>query len=173
MFSSGCSRILAWFRETDAMNAIRYTMKLLALIVILATSISVIACNKQQQLALPTENVPAGSPDRVELIYFHKTNPCECMKVVGDYIQQVVIVHFQEQADEGKLTLKMVPSDNPSNDALVKKFKSPPFELYIVQVHGETETIHSIPEIWGMTGDTDKLAAYVKDQIQKALDGTL
>jgi hypothetical protein len=165
--------MLACFKETDVMNAARYTMKLLVMIVIIAMSLSVTGCSSQQQTVMPSENTPAGPPDRVELVYFHKTNPCQCMKVVGDYIQQVVIFHFQEQVDQGTLTLKMITSDNPDNDALVKKFNSPPFELYIVQIHGETETIRSVPEIWGMTENKDKLAAYIKDQIQKALDGTL
>jgi len=167
---------------------------LLALTVIIATSISVTACNSkasvpdepsgntsisQGQSAKPSDSMSGSQaqsaelPDRVDIVFFYRTNPCACMKVVGDYIQQVVILDFQEQVDEGKLTLKMVTSDNPNNDALVKKFQSPPFWLYIVEVHGETETIHSVPGIWGLTGDTAKLAAYIKDQIQKALDGTL
>jgi len=148
-------------------------MTLLALIVIMAMSISLTACSSRQKTALPPENAPAGPPDRVDIVYFHETNPCACMQVVGDYIQQVVIVHFQGQVDEGKLILKMVASDDANNDALVKKFNTPPFCLYLVEVHGETETIHAVPEIWGLTEDKDKLASYVKDQLQEALDGTL
>lgn len=155
-------------------------LSLFALIVITVMLISVIACSSQTTVPdkpagnKPTSQIqPAGPPDRVDIVYFHETNPCYCMRIVGDYIQQVVWVHFLEQEDEGKLTLNMVASDNPSNAALVKKFKSPPFWLYIVEVHGETETIHSVPEIWGLTGDTEKLAAFIKEKIQNALDGTL
>ena len=95
------------------------------------------------------------------------------MKVVGDYIQQVVIVNFQEQVDNSKLSLKTFASDDPKNAALVKKYNSPPFWLYIVTVHGSTETVHSVPDIWGLTGDKDKLAAFLKDKIQSALEGNL
>ena len=165
--------MLAWFKKTAVMNIVRYKMKFLALIVVMALATSIIACSSQQQKDLSSENAPAGPPDRVDIVYFHETNPCYCMRIVGDYIQQVVIYHFQEQVDAGTLTLKMVQSDNPDNDALVKEFNSPPFWLYIVQDHGETETIHSVPDIWGMTENEDKLAEYIRDKIQKALDGTL
>jgi len=126
--------------------------------------------------ATPTTSSTAqlsGTPDRVDIVYFYKSNPCACMQVVGDYIQQVVILHFQEQVDNGKLTLKMVTSDTPNNAVLVKKYNSPPFWLYIITVRGNTETVHSVPDIWGLTGDKDKLAAYLKNTIQKALEGKL
>ncbi|MBM3166710.1 MAG: hypothetical protein FJZ94_04620 [Chloroflexi bacterium] len=131
------------------------------------------ACSSQATPPSTPQATTINTPDRVDIVYFYKSNPCACMQVVGDYIQQVVILNFQEQVDNGKLTLKMVISDTPDNAALVKKYNSPPFWLYITTVRGDTETVHSVPDIWGLTGDKDKLAAYLENTIQKALEGRL
>jgi len=129
--------------------------------------------NPKQVASTQTPQNVLNAPDRVDIIYFYGSNPCACMKVVGDYIQQVVTVYFDKQVDSSKLTLKMVTSDTPNNATLVKKYNSPPFWLYIVTVRGNTETVHSVPDIWGLTGDKEKLVAYLKDTIQKALEGKL
>jgi hypothetical protein len=95
------------------------------------------------------------------------------MKAVGDYLQQIVIMDFSEEVDKGKLTLKMVASDDPKNTELVRQYKSPPFCLFLTEVRGETKRTYPVDQIWGLTGDKEKLAEFIKATIQKALDGNI
>jgi len=153
-------------------------MKKLILIIavaalLVAIALSLVACSDQQgQATSPTQEKPSGPPDRLELVYFHRSNPCACMKAVGDYLQQVVIMDFSDEVDDGKLALKMVASDDPKNIDLVKQYNSPPFCLFVTEVRGETMITYPVDQIWGLTGDKEKLAEFIKATIQKALDGS-
>jgi hypothetical protein len=147
---------------------------LLALAILAMMAISLGACSTQQSQATPpAQEKPSGPPDRVELVYFHRGNPCACMKVVGDYIQQVVTVHFSQQVDSGKLTLKTIASDDSKNIDLVRQYNSPPFCLFLTVVRGEARKTYPIDKIWGLTGDKEKLVEFLKTTIQEALDGKM
>ena len=118
---------------------------------------------------VPTE--PSNAPDRVDVVYFHRENPCHCMAVVGDYIHETVFLNFGGELASGKLTFRMIASDNKANAEIVKKYKAYLFQLFITEVRGKTEKTYSVDEIWGLTGDPDKLKEFVKTTIEKSLKG--
>ena len=112
-------------------------------------------------------------PDRVDVVYFQSGNPCACMAAIGENIHTVVLKDFQNEMATGKLTFKMLASDDNANSAMVKKYNAPPFGLFLTIVKGETERIVPVAEIWGMTGDEAKYMGYVKDVIAKSLKGEI
>src|SRR4030043_65851 len=116
-------------------------------------------------------NEPSNAPDRIDVVYFHRKDPCHCMAVVGDYINETVFLNFVDESASGKLTLKMIVSDDKANADMVKKYKANLFQLFITEVRGETEKTYSVDEIWGLTGDPDKLKEFVKTTIEKSLKG--
>ena len=116
-------------------------------------------------------NEPSNTPDRVDVVYFHQMNPCHCMAVVGDYINQTVLSNFVDELASGKLTFKMIVSDDKANADMVKKYNTNLFQLFITEVRGKTEKTYSVDEIWGLTGDPDKLKEFVKTTIEKSLKG--
>jgi hypothetical protein len=116
-------------------------------------------------------NEPSNAPDRVDVVYFHQKNPCHCMAVVGDYIQETVFLNFGAESASGKLTFKMIVSDDKANADMVKKYNTNLFQLFITEVRGEIEKTYPVDEIWGLTGDPDKLKEFVKTTIEKSLKG--
>ena len=119
----------------------------------------------------PIISEPSGEPDRVDVVYFHRKNPCHCMAVVGDYIHGTVFLNFGSELASGKLTFRTIVSDDKANADMVKKYKANLFQLFITEVRGETEKTYSVDEIWGLTGDPDKLKEFVKTTIEKSLKG--
>ena len=119
----------------------------------------------------PTISEPSGEPDRVDVVYFHRKNPCHCMAVVGDYIHGTVFLNFGSELASGKLNFRTIVSDDKANADMVKKYKANLFQLFITEVRGDTEKTHPVDEIWGLTGDPDKLKEFVKTAIENSLKG--
>ncbi len=119
----------------------------------------------------PIPDESSNAPDRVDVVYFQRKNPCHCMAVVGDYIQTTVFLYFPEETTSGKLTLNMIVSDDKANADMVRKYKAGLFQLFITEVRGKSEKTYPVDEIWELTGDSDKLKEFVKTAIEKSLKG--
>ena len=112
-------------------------------------------------------------PDRVELIYFHTTNPCHCMAVVGDNIKYAVDTYFKDEVASGKVMLTMIVSDDPANAGMLKKYDAMVFSLFIREVRGDSERVYPVSEIWEMTGDAnrDRLVDFIRVTLGNVLEG--
>lgn len=114
-----------------------------------------------------------SKPDRVELIYFHKQDPCHCMAVVGDNIQYAVDTYFKDEQAGGKVELTMVVSDDPANAELMKKYNAMHFSLFVKEIYGNVEKVYPVNDIWNMTGEdnADALINFIKTMLNDALEG--
>ncbi|MBN2462537.1 MAG: hypothetical protein JXB43_02930 [Dehalococcoidia bacterium] len=118
-------------------------------------------------------NESSSVPDRVDIVYFHRANACHCMQVIEENIHNTVLLNFQKDLDSGKLTFTSLASDDKVNAAMVTKYNTGLFGLFIVIVKDKTEKIVPVEEIWSMTGDEAKYTEYVKNIIAKSLNGEL
>jgi hypothetical protein len=121
----------------------------------------------------PSPNEPSNAPDRVDVVYFHRADACHCMQVIEENIHNTVLLNFQKELDSGKLTFTSITSDDRANAAMVRKYNTGLFGLFITIVKGKTEKIVPVEEIWSMTGDEVKYKEYVKNIIAKSLKGEL
>lgn len=112
-------------------------------------------------------------PDRIDILYFYRSNPCDCMAEVGDNIKYTVETYFQNELSSGRLTFNMVVSDDEANTDIVKKYNSPPFGLFINTVQDKTERIYPVEGIWDLMNDGQKLIEFVNSTIEKSLNGEL
>jgi hypothetical protein len=121
----------------------------------------------------PAPGESLNLPDRVDVVYFHRTNQCHCMQVIEDNISQTVTSNFQKELDTGKLTFTSLAVDDRANGAMVAKYNTGLFGLFITIVKDKTENIVPVGEIWTMTGDEAKYKEYVKNIVAKSLKGEL
>lgn len=129
------------------------------------------ACSSLAPAATPTKE-PLGPPDRVDVIYFQQGKPCHCIAVVGDTIQAITYLYFQDEQSSGRLTFQMVDLDKEENRGIAKKYNAAPFSLFINVTSGDFERIISVPEIWSPTGGgRDNLEEFLKSKIEKILSG--
>jgi len=121
----------------------------------------------------PTSTAPSKTPDRVDVVYFYRSNPCHCMQVVGDNIEYTVETYFGDRLASGKLTFKMLASDAPKNADMVREYNADLFQLFITEVRGKTEKTYPVDGIWGLTGDEAEFKEFVRDTIDKSLKGQM
>ena len=131
------------------------------------------ACSSPAPAATPPKE-PLGPPDRVDVIYFQQGKPCHCIAVVGDTIQAITFLYFQDEQASGRLTFQMVDLDKEENRGIAQKYNAAPFSLFINVTRGDSERIIPVPEIWLPTGGgRDDLEELLKSKIEKSLSGEL
>ncbi len=141
---------------------------LLALLVVSLTS----GCASPAP-AQTIEDKPEGAPDRLEIVYFHRANPCHCLAVVEEYIRAVVYLDFNRELDEGKLVYKSIVSDDPANRNMLAKYRAYLFQLFFTEYRGKQERTYPVDGIWALRDSPEKLKSYLRDMIRKSLDGEL
>jgi hypothetical protein len=108
---------------------------------------------------------------KVEIVYFHRTDQCPCMQKIEDNIRDTIFSNFKKELDSGQLTYASLAADDRANGAMVAKYNTGLFGLFIVIVKDKTETIVPVEEIWTMTGDETIYKEYVKSIVSRYLAG--
>lgn len=121
----------------------------------------------------PSEGQKTSPPDRLEIVYFHRANPCHCMAVVEGYIKQVIYLDFASEEASGKIVYRSVVSDDPANKELVKKYRAYLFQLFFTEYRGKQERTYPVDQIWALRDDPEKLKSFLRETIAKSLKGEI
>ena len=121
--------------------------------------------------------IPAPEPgttsvvDRVDVVYFHRTNRCYSCIYAETGILYTLETYFEKEMSSGKLTFKSVDVQDASNAAIIKKYDAYTSQLFINAVTGDTERIEHVTEIWQFLGNDEAFCNVVRTKIEKALEG--
>ncbi len=113
------------------------------------------------------------SPDRVDVVYFHRSQRCPTCLCFEERIRYVMSTYFQTELDSGKVTFGVYNIEDSQNADIVKKYAPISSQLFINAVRGETEDIRDIQEIWDWNcrGDKQGFDQKVKSVIEQTLNG--
>jgi len=123
--------------------------------------------------AQTVEEEAKGAPDRLEIVYFHRANPCHCLAVVEGYIRTVLYLDFNTELDGGKLVYKSIVSDDPKNREIVAKYRAYLFQLFFTEYRGKQERTYPVDGIWALRDDPERLKAFLREAIRKSLNGEM
>jgi len=112
------------------------------------------------------------TPDRVDVVYFHRPLRCVTCLCFEERIRHVVKTYFQDEVDSGKLTLEVLNLGDKENAAIVNKYSAFGPQLFINTVRGGTDHIKNIEEIWSWNCRSDKegFDQAVKNLIEQSLE---
>lgn len=131
---------------------------------------AVLILNEQ---STPTpEPSPTPGADRVDVVYFHRTNRCYSCNYAEAATLYALEAYFQEELDSGKLTFESVNVQDDSNAAIIKKYGAYTSQLFINTVTGDTEPIEHVTEIWNFIGDDEGFTLLIRTKVTNALEGT-
>jgi hypothetical protein len=122
------------------------------------------------QIPAPEPGTTSGV-DRVDVVYFHRTNRCRSCIYAETGILYTLETYFEKEMSSGKLTFKSVDVQNASNAAIIKKYDAYTSQLFINAVTGDTEHIEHVTEIWQFIENDEAFCQVVKTKIEKALEG--
>jgi hypothetical protein len=126
------------------------------------------ACSNAAPAVEPTEE-SLGSPDRVDIVYFHLGEACHCMDPMGDCIHSTIFINFNEELASGRLTFQRLKLDDRDNAAIAEKYNATPFSMFINIVRGATENVTAVPEIYPIRYDCNALEELVQSRIRQIL----
>ncbi|MDD5590682.1 MAG: nitrophenyl compound nitroreductase subunit ArsF family protein [Dehalococcoidales bacterium] len=127
-------------------------------------------------LAPTAQDEPAPAPEpalqanRVDLVYFHRTNRCYSCNWAEAETRYTLEAYFQEELNSGKITFESIDVQEGSNAAIIEKYGAYTSQLFINTVIDNTDHIEHISEIWQLIGDEEGFILFMETRINNALE---
>jgi len=119
----------------------------------------------------PTSNNSTGPADRVDVVYFHRTQQCYSCRYAEEGTRYTVETYFADELASGKLTFQSLDVQDGENAAIVQKYGAYGSQLFINTVKDGTDHIEQVTDIWLVIGKDEAFVEIVKDRIEKSLNG--
>ena len=113
-------------------------------------------------------SIPA---DRVDVVYFHRTQQCYTCKYAEEGTQYAVETYFADELASGKLTFQSVDEQDSENAAIVQRYGAYTSQLFINTAKDGIDHIEEVTDIWLVIGDDDAFVEVVKSKIEESLTG--
>ncbi len=111
--------------------------------------------------------------DKVEVIHFHGAYQCYSCITVGDYAEETINTYFADELKTGKITFSHVNRELPENQELVDKYGAIGSSLWIGVYDGADFHKEQNINVWYKTEDKEEYLAYLKEILEKRLNGDL
>jgi heme/copper-type cytochrome/quinol oxidase subunit 2 len=121
----------------------------------------------------PASNNSSGPADRVEVVYFHRTQQCYTCRYAEEGTRYTVETYFNDELASGKLTFQSIDVQDNKNAAIVEKYGAYGSQLFINTIKDSTDHIEQVTDIWLVIGDDEAFVEIVKGKIEKSLSGEL
>jgi len=119
----------------------------------------------------PPSDTSLGPADRVDVVYFHRTQRCYSCIYAEDGIRYTVETYFADELASGKVTFKVINVQDKENADIVKKYGASYLTLFVNTVRGGTDHIEEVTDIWFLIGNDEEFTEVVKNKIEKSLEG--
>ena len=117
----------------------------------------------------PTSDVSSGPADRVEVVYFHRTQRCGGCIYAEDRIRYTVETYFTDELASGKVTFEVLNVGDKENATVVEKYGAFTSSLFINTVRDGTDHIEEVTDIWLLLGNDEAFVGVVRSEIEKSL----
>ena len=117
----------------------------------------------------PTLDKPSDPADRVEVVYFHRTQRCHSCIYVEEGTRYTMETYFKDELANGKLTFETFNIEHEENAAIVKKYGAFTSSLFINTIRYGTDHIEEAAEIYTLIGNDEAFARILKSKIEKSL----
>ena len=123
----------------------------------------------------PVSNNSTGnstSPaDRVDVVYFHRTQRCYSCTYMEDASRYTVETYFADELASGKVTFQVFNVEDEQNAGIAEEYQASYLSLYINTVKDGTDHIELVTDLYTLIGNDEAFADTLKSKIQKSLTG--
>ena len=123
----------------------------------------------------PASNNSTGnstSPaDRVDVVYFHRTQRCYTCTYMEDAARYTVETYFADELAGGKVTFQVFNVEEEQNADVVEKYQASFLSLYINTVKDGTDNIELVTDLYTLIGNDEAFVDALKSKIEKSLTG--
>jgi thiol-disulfide isomerase/thioredoxin len=120
----------------------------------------------------PPSNNSSGPADRVEVVYFHRTQRCHTCIHAEELTRYTVETYFSDELASGKVTFQSINVQDEANADIVEKYNNASYlTLCINTVRDGTDHIEEVTDIWLVIGNDEAFVEIVKSKVEKSLSG--
>jgi len=123
------------------------------------------------QLTIAVGNQSSGLADRVDVVYFHRTQRCYSCRYMETAANYTVQTYFKDELASGKLTFQVFNVEDEANAGIVAKYQASYLSLYINTVKDGTDHIELVADLYPLIGNDEAFAETLKNKIEKSLTG--
>ena len=93
-------------------------------------------------------NVSSGPADRVEVVYFHRTQRCHTCLYAEEQTQYTLETYFKDELASGRVTFQSINVQDEANADIIEKYNNASYlTLCINTVRGGTDHIEAVTDI--------------------------
>ncbi len=121
------------------------------------------------QWVLNASEVPPGLAERVQLVYFHRTQRCQNCLTVERLTRQTLDAYFTDRMASGLISLTSLDVQAPKNAVFAEKYGAIGSSLYFNVRKGGVEYVCLEAEIWSVLYDETEFMTLLRDKILSVL----
>ena len=130
------------------------------------------ACGNPAPEVPSTSETSSTSVDRVDVVYFHRSQRCRSCVYAEAGIHYTVETYFADELASGKLTFDVYSVEDKENAAIVDKYGAFTSSLFINTIKDGSDHIEEVKEIWLILSDDEAFVKVVALAIEASLKGT-
>ena len=120
----------------------------------------------------PTSNNSSGPAERVDVVYFHRTQRCPTCLYAENMTRYALERYYADEIASGNVTFQSVNVEDEENADIVEKYNNASYlTLCINTVRDGTDHIEVVTDIWLVWGDDEAFVEIVKSKVEKSLNG--
>lgn len=105
-------------------------------------------------------------PDRVVVMYFHRTQRCPTCLKMGSYSEEAVTTGFAKQLKDGTVEFYYVDFQDKRNARLAKAYRiSGPALIVAKVVNNKVARVGNLKDIWTKVREKKAFLKYVQDNV--------
>jgi hypothetical protein len=109
-------------------------------------------------------------PDRVVVMYFHRTQRCPTCRKMGSYSEEAVKGGFAKLVKRGKVEFHFIDFQDKKNARIAAGYQVQGPTLIVAKVaKNKVVKYLSLEEMWSKVGEKDEFIAYVQSNVKNAL----
>lgn len=117
------------------------------------------------------ETPPAYQVDKVEAIYFHRTQRCRSCIYVEEKTRYTIETYFKDELASGKVTFKVLNIEDKENGPIVEKYGAFTSSLFINTIGGGSDHIEEAMDVYFLISKDDAFVEAVRSKIERSLKG--
>jgi cytoskeletal protein RodZ len=119
----------------------------------------------------PPSNNSSGPAEKVEVVYFHRTQQCYSCRYAEEGTNYTLETYFKDDLDSGKVTFQSIDVQDKANADIVEKYSAYGSQLFINTIKDGSDHIEQVTDIWLVIGNDEAFVEVVKSKIEKSLNG--
>jgi len=120
----------------------------------------------------PNSNNSSGLADRVDVVYFHRTQRCPTCLYAENMTRYTLETYFADELASRKVTFQSINVEDQAKADIVMKYNNASYlTLCVNSVRGDTDHIEVVTDIWYVIDNDEAFVEIVKNKVEQSLTG--